>query len=113
MIDFPARKVRAADLPLLALTVRGQDERAFLRTCQNSYFTHHFLLSVYAGFCAKLIGIGVNGCLHHIVVQRSPKSTMGSPGQKKSQAPKLGAQALLRLLECSSERFAKVLAFVN
>ena len=28
MIHLPARKVRAADLPFLALAVRGQDERA-------------------------------------------------------------------------------------
>ena len=33
VIDLPARKVRAADVPLLALAVRGQDERA-LSACR-------------------------------------------------------------------------------
>ena len=45
VINLPARKVRAADRPLLALAVRCQDERALPRANQHSYFAHLFFLS--------------------------------------------------------------------
>jgi hypothetical protein len=45
MIHLPARKVRAADLPVLALAVRCQDERAFPRADQNSYVACSFISS--------------------------------------------------------------------
>ena len=40
VVDLPAREVGAADLPLLALAVGRQDERAFARADQNSYSAH-------------------------------------------------------------------------
>ena len=40
VIDLPAREVRAADVPLLALAVRRQDERALARANQYSYSAH-------------------------------------------------------------------------
>src|SRR5579862_7032973 len=40
VIHFPAGKVRAADIPLLALAIRGQDERAFARADENSHSAH-------------------------------------------------------------------------
>src|SRR5438876_7456910 len=42
VIDFPARKVRAAHIPFLALAVRRQNECAFARANQNSYLAHPF-----------------------------------------------------------------------
>src|ERR1035438_286169 len=44
MVDFPAPKVGAGDIPLLALAVRCQHERALLSAHQNAYFTHGFTL---------------------------------------------------------------------
>lgn len=84
----------------------------------------------------------VYDCLHHIVVQRSPKSTRGQPKQKKSRTAKLDmraprwgqvaigqiasrkdgvyqgktcqrVEALLRLPKRRSKRFVKVIASVN
>ena len=40
MINFPARKMRVADLPTLTLAVRCQNERSFSRANQYSYFAH-------------------------------------------------------------------------
>src|SRR5580704_7138 len=37
VVNLPAREVRAADVPLVALTVRLQNESAFARTDQNSH----------------------------------------------------------------------------
>src|SRR5579862_7352737 len=37
---FPAGKVRAADIPLLALAVRRQNERALARSNENSHSAH-------------------------------------------------------------------------
>ena len=45
VVDLPAREVRAADVPLLALAVRRQDERALARADQYSYPAHPQLLS--------------------------------------------------------------------
>src|SRR4051794_15355979 len=44
MVDLPARKVGATDIPPFALAVRGQDERAFACTHQNPYSAHPLLL---------------------------------------------------------------------
>ena len=40
VINFPTRKMRAADIPLLALAIGSQNERAFFCADQYSYFTH-------------------------------------------------------------------------
>src|SRR5580700_3430172 len=40
VIHFPTAKVRAGDVPLLALAIRRQDERALARADQNSYSAH-------------------------------------------------------------------------
>src|SRR5262249_36966475 len=40
VVDLPARKVGAADLPLFPLPVRRQDKRALARTDQYPYSTH-------------------------------------------------------------------------
>ena len=40
VIDLPAGEVRAVDVPLLALAVGGEDERAFARADQDSHSTH-------------------------------------------------------------------------
>jgi hypothetical protein len=40
MVDFPAPKERATDIPLLPLAIRRQDESALPRTHQNSYSAH-------------------------------------------------------------------------
>ena len=45
VIDLPAGEVRAADVPLLALAVGRQDERALARADQYSYSAHRSLLS--------------------------------------------------------------------
>src|SRR5450432_2983012 len=44
VINFPTRKVRAADLPLLAFAIRDQDESALPRANQYSYSAHAFHL---------------------------------------------------------------------
>src|SRR6266446_3385779 len=44
MINLPAAKVRATDIPPLALAVRCQDEGAFARADENTYAAHPFLL---------------------------------------------------------------------
>ena len=40
MIDLPAAEVRAVDVPLLALAVGRENERAFPRADENSYAAH-------------------------------------------------------------------------
>ena len=40
VIHFPAGKVRAGDVPLLALSICRQDERALARSDQHSYSAH-------------------------------------------------------------------------
>ena len=40
VINLPAGKVRSADVPLFALAVGGQNERALVRADQDSYFAH-------------------------------------------------------------------------
>ena len=45
VVDLPAGKVRAADLPRFALSIRSQNKRALARAYQNSYPAHFFLLS--------------------------------------------------------------------
>src|SRR5437588_1544725 len=45
VVDLPARKVGATDIPPLALAVRCQDERALPCTHQNPYSAHPFLLA--------------------------------------------------------------------
>src|SRR4029077_10618005 len=44
VVHLPAGKVRAADVPFVALAICGQDECAFACTCQNSYLAHALLL---------------------------------------------------------------------
>src|SRR5713101_4217103 len=44
VVDIPASKVRAADVPLLALRVRGHDERPLMRTNQYPNSAHASLL---------------------------------------------------------------------
>src|SRR5437763_12621539 len=45
VVNLPAGEVGAADVPLLALAVRGQYERALACPHQNPYSTHPFLLT--------------------------------------------------------------------
>src|SRR5690606_23295948 len=45
VIDFPTREVRAADLPCAALTIRSQNESAFLRADKYAHATHVKLLA--------------------------------------------------------------------
>jgi hypothetical protein len=40
VVDLPAREVRTADLPVLAVAVRRQDERTLSRASQNPYPSH-------------------------------------------------------------------------
>src|SRR5579859_4600250 len=47
VINRPARKKRAVDVPLFALAVRRQNERAFARAHQYAYFAHLRLLVVF------------------------------------------------------------------
>src|SRR5262249_48077196 len=42
MVDLPAGEVRSADFPFFALSVGFEQERAFARAGQHSYFTHRF-----------------------------------------------------------------------
>src|ERR1041384_7996347 len=42
MINFPARKMRTAHLPILTFAVGGQDEGAFFCADQESYCAHEF-----------------------------------------------------------------------
>src|SRR5260370_31611382 len=44
VVKLPARKMRAADIPLFALAIRSQNERALACTHHNSYLTHAALL---------------------------------------------------------------------
>src|SRR5512133_2509284 len=46
VINFPARKMRAADFPSFARAIRCQDERPFSCTNQNSNLAHILLLSI-------------------------------------------------------------------
>ena len=46
MIDLPAREVRSADVPLVALSVGGQDERSFASADEDANSAHPRLLSV-------------------------------------------------------------------
>src|SRR5882762_10178812 len=43
VIDFPARKMRTAHLPILTFAVGGQDEGAFFCADQESYCAHEFI----------------------------------------------------------------------
>src|ERR1700674_4399714 len=43
MVDLPAPKERATDIPLLAFAIRCQDKGALPRTHQNSYSAHLIL----------------------------------------------------------------------
>src|ERR1700686_3893057 len=43
MIYFPARKMRSANIPLLALSIRSKHERAFPCAHQNSHSAHSVL----------------------------------------------------------------------
>ena len=43
MVDLPAREMRTADIPVLTLAIRCQDERALACAHQNSYSAHRFL----------------------------------------------------------------------
>src|SRR5437870_10297749 len=55
VINFPARKMRAADFPSFARAIRCQDERTFSCTNQYSYFAHSFFLTtcLIMSSCAK------------------------------------------------------------
>src|SRR5579872_373011 len=44
VVDLPPRKVGAADVPVFALSIRRQDERALARADQHSYLAHPSLL---------------------------------------------------------------------
>ena len=48
VVDFPSAEMRAADVPFLALAIRGQYERALFRAHQQSHFTHTVLLPSFA-----------------------------------------------------------------
>ena len=43
VVDLPAGEVRAADVPLLALAVGSEDERALARADENSNAAHWYL----------------------------------------------------------------------
>src|SRR3990172_9362213 len=40
VVNLPARKVETANVPLVALCVRGQNKRAFARAHEHSYSAH-------------------------------------------------------------------------
>ncbi len=40
VVELPACEVGAADLPVLAFAIGGEDERAFSRADEKTYFTH-------------------------------------------------------------------------
>ena len=42
VVDLPARKQRALDVPVIARPVRGQDERAFLGPHEEPHLAHRF-----------------------------------------------------------------------
>jgi hypothetical protein len=42
VVDLPSRKVGTTDVPMLAYSVRCQDERAFVCANQDPYPTHLF-----------------------------------------------------------------------
>src|SRR5579872_6325701 len=44
VVQFPSRKERTANFPLVALAVRGQDKRPLVGPYQHSYAAHRFLL---------------------------------------------------------------------
>ena len=46
VINLPARKMGAVDIPMLPFTVRRQDKCALARTNQYPYFAHAFPFSV-------------------------------------------------------------------
>src|SRR5213076_328950 len=46
VVDLPAREMRAAHVPSVALPVRRQDERALARADQHPYAAHGVLLSI-------------------------------------------------------------------
>src|SRR5271166_6055360 len=50
MVDFPTSEMRPGNLPLIALSIRTQEERAFPGANQNSYFAHGSLLNRHRGF---------------------------------------------------------------
>ena len=41
MVDLPAAEVGTADVPVFALAVRRQDERALARANQHPHLAHH------------------------------------------------------------------------
>src|SRR5207253_3216156 len=45
VINLPSGKMRAADLPTVALAIGTEDECAFARACEYSYFAHWIDLS--------------------------------------------------------------------
>ena len=55
MVKLPAREMRTADLPFVALAVRRQDERSFACTYQHSYFAHSFLLMNFTGDLLRIV----------------------------------------------------------
>src|SRR5215471_6895037 len=66
VVKLPASEVGAADFPVLALAVRGEDERAFFCTNEQTDFTHAgFLLWDWSGY-AQLLARGTRGrrCAH-------------------------------------------------
>src|SRR5581483_1360186 len=60
VVHFPPGEVRAADVPLLAFTIGGQDECALACADQNSYFAHSLLLFDFLS--GNLGNSGVGSC---------------------------------------------------
>src|SRR5579859_3937398 len=60
VIHLPPGEVRAADVPLLAFSIGGQDECALACADQNSYFAHSLLLFDF--LAGNLGSSGVGSC---------------------------------------------------
>ena len=67
VIDLPAPKVGAADVPLFALAVRRQDERALARADQNPYSAHP---SSFLSFRRGLLSVSASGVVYSYLLCR-------------------------------------------
>src|SRR5882762_11094141 len=87
MVDLPARKVGATDVPLVAPAVRCQHERALACANQYSYLTHRSLLLINRRGSRSILGpCAMSPLVVDRLVDRGPevetdvRGTWGSPG---------------------------------
>src|SRR5271155_267796 len=64
VINFPARKVWATDLPIVAFAVGGKNECALASANKNSYLAHAWLL--FCGYEIRLVPTGI--CPSHSLI---------------------------------------------